>query len=71
MVSVHGRRATRDGGTAQRFGLGTHQRYASLAGLQTDLDAFIDDYRTRRSHDGYRTKGRRPIELFAAEACDR
>jgi transposase InsO family protein len=38
--------------------------YDSLEELQNDLDAFIFHYNERRSHSGYRTKGRTPLQAF-------
>jgi transposase InsO family protein len=45
-------------------------RYGSLAALQADLDVFVHDYNHHRAHHGYRTKGRRPIELFETATCN-
>ena len=45
-------------------------RYGSLAALQADLDVFVEDYNRHRAHHGYRTKGRRPIELFESHTCN-
>lgn len=38
--------------------------YESIAELQKDLDEFMEFYNTRRSHQGYRTKGRTPYQAF-------
>ena len=45
-------------------------RYGSLAALQADLDEFVSYYNRERAHHGYRTKGRRPIELFETHTCN-
>jgi transposase InsO family protein len=38
--------------------------YESVAALQTDLDQWLEHYNTQRPHQGYRNKGRKPIESF-------
>lgn len=38
--------------------------YESVAALQSDLEAWLAYYNTERSHLGYRTEGRRPIETI-------
>lgn len=38
--------------------------YGSLEELQADLDQFIEFYNTKRTHSGYRTKGRTPWQAF-------
>jgi hypothetical protein len=36
--------------------------YEAVDALQTDLDAWLVHYNTKRPHLGYRNMGRRPIE---------
>ena len=43
--------------------------YRTLVELQTDLDAWLDDYNTRRSHQGKRCEGRTPYATLT-EAKD-
>ena len=38
--------------------------YESVEQLQVDLDAFIVFYNERRTHSGYRTKGRTPMQTL-------
>lgn len=38
--------------------------YGSLAELQQDLDAWLEEYNTTRPHHGYRTQGRTPRQAF-------
>lgn len=38
--------------------------YHSLAELQADLDAWLEEYNLVRSHHGYRTQGRTPRQAF-------
>lgn len=38
--------------------------YKSIDELQVDLDAFIEKYNFKRRHNGYRTKGRTPIQAL-------
>ena len=38
--------------------------YTSLAELQKDLDAWLESYNTTRADQGYRTKGRTPLQAF-------
>jgi transposase InsO family protein len=38
--------------------------YESVEALQTDLDAWLIYYNTKRPHQGYRNLGRRPIETI-------
>jgi len=38
--------------------------YGSIGELQKDLDIFIRRYNEERSHGGYRTKGRTPLQTL-------
>jgi transposase InsO family protein len=38
--------------------------FTSAAAMQTALDRYLDFYNHRRSHQGYRTRGRTPGEIF-------
>ena len=38
--------------------------YESVVELQKDLDIFIRKYNEERSHGGYRTKGRTPLQTL-------
>ncbi len=38
--------------------------YLSLAELQADLDAWLETYNRARSHHGYRTQARTPLQAF-------
>ena len=38
--------------------------YYNLEDLQYDFDDWLDRYNFKRSHQGYRVKGRRPIEVL-------
>lgn len=38
--------------------------YESVESLQTDLDAWLLDYNTLRPHQGYRNRGRRPMDVI-------
>lgn len=38
--------------------------YESVDSLQTDLDAWLLDYNTNRPHQGYRNRGRRPMDVI-------
>ena len=38
--------------------------YLDLETLQTDLDAYIEQYNTQRTHQGKRCKGRTPMQTF-------
>jgi transposase InsO family protein len=38
--------------------------YLSVAELQADLDAWLEQYNTARPHHGYRTQGRTPLQAF-------
>lgn len=38
--------------------------YETVESLQTDLDAWLLDYNTLRPHQGYRNRGRRPIDVI-------
>ena len=38
--------------------------YENIDELQTDLDNFLDEYNNKRPHQGYRPKGRTPIQTF-------
>ena len=38
--------------------------YETVESLQTDLDAWLLDYNTQRPHQGYRNRGRRPIDVI-------
>lgn len=38
--------------------------FTSAAAMQTALDCYLKFYNTRRSHQGYRTRGRTPGEIF-------
>jgi len=40
--------------------------FTSGAAMQTALDRYLEFYNTRRSHQGYRTRGRTPGEMFFA-----
>jgi len=40
--------------------------YSSLEDIQADLDAFMDDYNTRRTNQGRYCQGRTPMETFLA-----
>lgn len=40
--------------------------YTSLDEIQKDLDAFLDEYNTRRTNQGKRCQGRTPMETFEA-----
>jgi transposase InsO family protein len=40
--------------------------FTSAAAMQTALDRYLDCYNHRRSHQGYRTQGRTPGEVFFA-----
>jgi len=47
--------------------------FTSVAALQTALDRYLDFYNHRRSHQGYRTRGRTPGEIFFIRGgrCDK
>lgn len=38
--------------------------YTEVAEIQRDLDAFLDEYNLRRSHQGYRLQGRTPAQAL-------
>lgn len=38
--------------------------YETVEALQTDLDAWLVEYNTQRAHQGYRNRGRRPIDVI-------
>ena len=38
--------------------------YRDLETLQIDLDEYMDEYNTKRTHQGKRCKGRTPMETF-------
>ena len=38
--------------------------YESVDTLQSDLDAWLVEYNTRRPHQGYRNRGRRPMDVI-------
>jgi len=40
--------------------------FTSAAAMQTALDRYLEFYNTHRSHQGYRTRGRTPGEIFFA-----
>lgn len=40
------------------------QFYDSVEILQTDLDAWLEEYNTQRPHQGYRNRGRRPMDVI-------
>lgn len=42
--------------------------YTSLDEIQKDLDAFMDDYNTKRTNQGKHCQGRTPMEMFLAGA---
>ena len=41
--------------------------YASAADVDADLQAWLRFYNFERPHRGYRTRGRRPAEIFYAD----
>jgi hypothetical protein len=46
-------------------------RYTSTDEIQRDLDQFIEYYNIKRTHQGYRLKGRTPAQaLREALGCD-
>jgi transposase InsO family protein len=45
--------------------------FTSIAAMQAALDHYLDFYNTRRSHQGYRTRGRTPGEIFFAHGGKR
>jgi transposase InsO family protein len=45
--------------------------FTSAAAMQTALDRYLEFYNTRRSHQGYRTRGRTPGEIFLARGGKR
>ena len=45
--------------------------YRSIAELQSDLTQFLGWYNHRRTHDGWRLRGRTPISVFANPANQR
>jgi len=38
--------------------------YETVDSLQEDLDTWLKEYNTERSHQGYRNMGRRPIDTI-------
>jgi len=40
------------------------QFYESVEALQSDLDAWLVEYNTLRTHQGYRNRGRRPMDVI-------
>jgi hypothetical protein len=38
--------------------------YLSIEELQKDLDAYLRYYNYKRTHQGYRVKGKRPIDII-------
>lgn len=40
--------------------------YESVAALQGDLDAWLIEYNTQRPHQGYRNRGKRPMDVIHA-----
>ena len=38
--------------------------YETVEALQTDLDAWLVEYNTQRPHQGYRNRGRRPLDVI-------
>lgn len=38
--------------------------YESVEALQSDLDAWLVEYNTQRTHQGYRNRGRRPLDVI-------
>jgi len=38
--------------------------YESIEALQEDLDAWLVEYNTRRPHQGYRNRGKRPMDVI-------
>lgn len=38
--------------------------YETVEALQTDLDAWLVEYNTRRPHQGYRNRGKRPMDVI-------
>ena len=43
--------------------------FTGVAAMQTALDHYLEFYNTRRSHQGYRTRGRTPGKTFFTRGC--